>query len=114
MIHWQYSIIIMVLAVKVYGLGTLNELSFTITRRMDMISKKGKRRFEFEGNIFYWFVRANAAGHHRIHIISEDKKINLEFPPFDSEVPVEPSYIRELLKRFFDESTKGKNDIFDS
>lgn len=66
-----------------------------------MISKKGKRKFEFEGNIFYWFVRVNHVGHQRIHIISEDKKVNLEFPPLDSEVPIEPSYIRELLKRYF-------------
>lgn len=68
-----------------------------------MILKKGKRKINFKGNIFYWFVRANPAGHQRIHIMSEDKKVNLEFPPIDSEVPVEPSYIRELLERYFNQ-----------
>ena len=24
-----------------------------------MVAKKGKRKIEYEGNIFYWFVRAD-------------------------------------------------------
>ena len=35
---------------------------------------------------------------------SEDKKINLEYPLFDSEVPVTPSYIRHLLDDYFDKN----------
>lgn len=62
-----------------------------------MVSKKGKRRIEHKGNLYYWFVRPNETGILRIHILSEDKKVNREFPPFDSEVPVTPSYIRHLL-----------------
>lgn len=66
-----------------------------------MVLKKGKRKIEFDGNIFYWFVRVNNDGHLRIHILSEDKQINLEYPPFDSEVPVTPAYIKRLLTRYF-------------
>lgn len=68
---------------------------------LSMVAKKGKRKIEYEGNIFYWFVRADDNGRLRIHILSEDKKINLEYPPFDSEVPVTPSYIRRLLDNYF-------------
>ena len=64
-----------------------------------MVSKKGKRKLEYNGTVFYWFVRKNAAGIPRIHILSEDKKINREYPCFDSEEPVVPSYIRQLLER---------------
>lgn len=66
-----------------------------------MVSKKGKRKIEYNGKIFYWFVRAENKGNLRIHIMSEDKKINLEYPPFDSEVPVTPSYIRQLIDTYF-------------
>lgn len=66
-----------------------------------MVSKKGKRKIVYEGKIFYWFVRANDKGNIRIHILSEDKKTNLEYPPLDSEVPVTPSYIRRLLDDYF-------------
>ena len=66
-----------------------------------MVSKKVKRKIVYEGKIFFWFVRTNDDGNLRIHILSEDKKINLEHPPFDSEVPVMPSYIRRLLDEYF-------------
>ena len=66
-----------------------------------MIAKKGKRKFEYEGKIFYWFVRKNSSGVPRIHILSEDKGINLEYPLFDSEVPVTPAYIKHLLESQF-------------
>ncbi len=68
-----------------------------------MVSKKGKRKIVYEEKIFYWFVRTNEEGKIKIHILSEDKKINLERPPFDSEVPVTPSYIRRLLDEYFSE-----------
>lgn len=71
-----------------------------------MVAKKGKRKIEYEGNIFYWFVRADDNERLRIHILSEDKKINLEYPPFDSEVPVTPSYIRRLLDNYFMNHTR--------
>ena len=49
---------------------------------------------------------ADDNGRLRIHILSEDKKINLEYPPFDSEVPVTPSYIRRLLDNYFMKSIR--------
>lgn len=71
-----------------------------------MVAKKGKRIIEYEGKVFYWFVRADDNGRLRIHILSDDKKINLEYPPFDSEVPVTPSYIRRLLDNCFLNNTR--------
>lgn len=68
-----------------------------------MISTKGKRKIDYKGTPFYWFVRSNGVGILRIHILSEDKKINLEYPLFDSEVSVTPAYIRHLLDGYFDE-----------
>lgn len=71
-----------------------------------MVSKKGKRKIEYDGKTFYWFVRANDTGILKIHILSEDKKNNLEYPLFDSEVPVTPSYIRYLLEGYFGKREK--------
>ena len=62
-----------------------------------MVSGKGKRRLEYNGAIFYWFVRKNNLGIPRIHILSEDKKIHLEYPLFDTEVPVTGKEIEKLL-----------------
>lgn len=66
-----------------------------------MVSKRGKREIEYIGKIFYWYVKVNEKSNLRIHIISEDKQINLEYPPFDSELPVTPSYIKEILDNYF-------------
>ncbi|RHR49404.1 hypothetical protein DWX10_21970 [Clostridium sp. AF18-27] len=64
-----------------------------------MISKKGKRRMEYNGAVYYWFVRKNREGVPRIHILSEDKKVNLEFPLFDSEASTTRQEIERLLKQ---------------
>lgn len=66
-----------------------------------MVSKKGKRKFEYNGKTFYYFVRANSAGIPRIHILSDDKKINLEYPLLDREIPAVPSYVKQLLTDYF-------------
>lgn len=66
-----------------------------------MISTKGKRKIVYGGDTLYWYVRSNGDGILKIHILSKDKKINLEYPLFDSEVPVTPSYIRKLLDDYF-------------
>ncbi len=67
-----------------------------------MISQKGKRQIEYSGNVFYWFVRRNNVGVPQIHILSEDKKTNLQYPLFDLEVPVTPAYIKHLLDKHFE------------
>lgn len=68
-----------------------------------MVSKRGKRKLIFNDRIFYWFVRKNSSGIPKIHILSEDKKINLIYPLFDRDVPVVSSYVVQLLKRYFNE-----------
>lgn len=67
-----------------------------------MVSKKGKRKVVYEDKVFYWFLRADLAGIPKIHILSEDKNINLEYPLFDREVPVLSAYVLQLLKEYFD------------
>lgn len=65
-----------------------------------MVSGKNKRKIEYEGTNYYWYVRVNDHGH-RVHIISEDKKIHLEYPFIDTEVSVTPQDIRKHLKEHF-------------
>lgn len=68
-----------------------------------MVSKKGKRKIVYNDNTFYWYVRKNPEGNPRIHILSENKRINLDFAPFDSELSVTPKEIRAKLERYFAE-----------
>ena len=65
-----------------------------------MVSKKGKRKIQYGDQIFFWFIRTNNTKSKRIHILSDDKRINLEYPFFDSDVPVTPSYIKCLLDSY--------------
>lgn len=72
-----------------------------------MVSKKKKRKIIYQDKVFYWFVRRNAEGIPRIHLLSEDKKIRLERPLFDCEVPVGSLYIRQLLQEYFAQKAQG-------
>ena len=67
-----------------------------------MVSKKGKRKLDYEGKIFYWFIRKDSAGRPKIHILSEDKKVNLVRPFRDTEEPLSV-YIRYLLNEYYKE-----------
>ena len=69
-----------------------------------MVLKKGKRKLIYNDSAFYWYVRKNLEGIPRIHILSEDKKINLELSPFDKDLPVTPKEIKVNLKKYFDEN----------
>lgn len=69
-----------------------------------MVLKKGKRKLIYNETVFYWYVRKNSEGIPRIHILSEDKQINLELSPFDTEVPVTPKEIEMNLERYFNEN----------
>lgn len=51
-----------------------------------MVFKKNKRKIVYEGTNYYWYVRVNERGH-RVHIISDDKKVHLEYPFLDTEIP---------------------------
>lgn len=64
-----------------------------------MVSKKKKRRIVHEGITYYWYVRV-LEHCHRVHIVSEDKKVHLEYPFFDTEVPVTPLEVRKHLKEY--------------
>lgn len=68
--------------------------------KVNMVSGKNKRKIEYEGTNYYWYVRVNDHGH-RVHIISEDKKVHLEYPFIDTEVPVTPQDIRKHLEEYF-------------
>lgn len=65
------------------------------------VSSKGKRKHIYNNKTYYWFVRNNSEGILRIHIISDDKKINLEKTMFDTAVPVTGAYINTLLDEYF-------------
>ena len=69
-----------------------------------MVLKKGKRKLIYNETVFYWYVRKKPEGIPRIHILSEDKQINLELSPFDTELPVTPEEIKKKLKRYFDKN----------
>lgn len=66
-----------------------------------MVSKKGKRKIEYNGILFYWFIRKNSFDIPKIHILSEDKKIHLEYSLFDSDVSTTKKEIERLLHRYF-------------
>lgn len=61
-----------------------------------MILKKGKRKIVFDGKTFYWYIRLPY-----IHIISEDKKLQLKYG-FDKELCIGPQYIKDLLTAYFE------------
>lgn len=69
-----------------------------------MVAKKGKRKLEYNGNVFYWFVRKNHLGVPRIRILSENKKINLEYPLFDTEIAATKKEVERHLKNYFDQT----------
>ena len=62
-----------------------------------MVSEKNKRKIVYEGKNYYWYVRVSEHSH-KVHIISDDKKVYLEYPFFDTEIPVTPRDIRNYLK----------------
>ncbi len=66
-----------------------------------MVSGKNKRKIVYEGTNYYWYVRVNEH-RHRVLIISYDKKVHLEYPFLDTEIPVTPQDIRNHLKKYFD------------
>lgn len=64
------------------------------------INAKGKRKIVVNDEIYYWFVRVEKDGSHRIHILSEDKRFNTVYPMIDTEVAVTPADIRKLLEKY--------------
>lgn len=64
-----------------------------------MISKKGKRKLEFQGNTYYWHIKEDRDKNPRIHISSEDKSFYLTCG-FDREIGVGTRHIKALLSGF--------------
>ncbi len=44
-----------------------------------MVSQKGKRLLEYDMKKYYWLVRPGRTGAMKIHILSEDKQIHLQY-----------------------------------
>jgi len=65
-----------------------------------MISKKGKRKLEYDGEMYYWYIKKSNAGYPKIHISSEDKNLQLVCG-FDKELPIGSPYIKEILQKHF-------------
>ncbi len=65
-----------------------------------MVSGKNKPKVVYEGANYYWYVIVNEHSY-RVHIISDDKKVHLEYPFLDTEIPVTPQDIRNHLKEYY-------------
>lgn len=63
-----------------------------------MIDVKNKRKLEHAGKIYYWYVKLHD-NYPQVHIISEDKKLQLRCDPMDTEVPVTPEYVVYLIAK---------------
>ncbi len=61
-----------------------------------MISRKGKRKVIFNGIKYYWYIK-----YPLIYIISEDKKLHLQYG-FDKDIPIDTQYIKSLLLRYYE------------
>jgi len=70
-----------------------------------MVNEKGKRKLEFQGESYYWYVKKDMNGIPKIHIISADKKLQLKYY-FDKEMIISPAYIKETLQRYFDNTVE--------
>lgn len=68
-------------------------------RSTGMISKKGKRKLEFQGKTYYWHIKEGQDKNPQLHIASEDKTFYLTCG-FDREIGVGTRYIKELLTRY--------------
>ena len=62
------------------------------------VNTKGKRKIVVNGKVYYWFVRIEKDGSHRIHILTEDKKFISVSPMPDTEISVTPAYICKILE----------------
>jgi len=65
-----------------------------------LISEKGKRKLEYQGNVYYWYIENDKDGVPKMRIISDDKKLQLT-RGFDSEMVISSMYIKEVLKKHF-------------
>ncbi len=64
------------------------------------VSAGNKRKLVYKERVFYWYVRKNREGIPRLYILSDDKKVHLERPLFDTEVPVTPADVVKQLEEY--------------
>lgn len=62
-----------------------------------MINTKGKRKIVYMGNTYYWYIRYED-GSPKIHIVSEDKKIQFS-TGFDREMILGSGDIADMIRR---------------
>ena len=67
------------------------------------INTKSKRKIVYKDKTYYWFVRIEKDGSHRIHIMTEDKRLNKAYPLVDTEVSVTPEYICKIIRDIEDD-----------
>ncbi|MEO3944863.1 hypothetical protein [Gorillibacterium sp. CAU 1737] len=67
-----------------------------------MLNAKGKRKLEFRGSHYYWYIKLHD-GTPKIHILSEDKKVQLCYG-FDKELSIAKSYVIDLLSQHLDQT----------
>ena len=65
------------------------------------VNAKNKRKLIYNGQLFYWYVRKKQDGIPRLHIISDNKKVNLDRPLFDAEVTVVREYVVKQLDDYY-------------
>ena len=65
------------------------------------VNVRNKRKLIYNEKLYYWYVRKNKAGIPRLHIISDDKKVNLDLPLFDTEVSVAGEYVVKKLEEYY-------------
>ena len=70
------------------------------------VSTGNKRKLVYKERVFYWYVRKNREGIPRLYILSGDKKVHLERPLFDTEVPVTPADVVKQLEEY-----ESRNEI---
>lgn len=63
-----------------------------------MIATKGKRKLEYDGINYYWYIKKDSDLIPRIHVVSEDKALQLTFS-FDREMGIGTQYVKELLAK---------------
>lgn len=67
-----------------------------------MISTKRKRKLEYKGIHYYWYIKKDSDHIPRIYVVSEDKTLRLTFS-FDSEIGIGTQYVKKLLEKYWEE-----------
>ncbi|MCB7321210.1 hypothetical protein LIZ87_21055, partial [Lacrimispora sp. 210928-DFI.3.58] len=60
---------------------------------------KGKRKLKYEGVNYYWYIKKDSDHIPCIHVVSEDKSLQLTFG-FDREIGIETQYVKRFLKTY--------------